>query len=435
MSLFIGAMRKHVDGKKELTNHSELVVIQAEKRVYLPLINMGSTSVEVLVKENDKVFVGTKVACRNDNFMVPFFSSVSGKVIGTEKRVHSSGKDVDHLIIENDGKYTQKFDIKPLDWEKATNEELVDFMMNSGMVGCGGAGFPTYIKYKFAKDIHTLIINGVECEPYITADYREMDTQPSELLLGVKAMKKMCGANVAYIAIKKSKKELIAKISELVSGVEGIEVKMVPDVYPMGWERTLVYEIAKKRYDKLPSEIGIIVNNATTAICFAKALTSGQPIISKVVTFSGNALVKNANVEVPIGVPVSEVISKLGGYGKEEGYVIAGGPMMGTAIKSDEFVIHAYANAVTVLETKPQDEMACLRCGRCSDYCPAGIQPVRIKQAHEIKDVEMVKNLGTDLCIECGMCSMVCPSHIAITESIRKAKRALMLANQKAGGK
>jgi len=430
MSLFIPAMCKHVDGKKELTNHTELVSVKAKSKVYIPLINMGSTNFEVLVKEKDSVTVGSMIAKRNDNFIVPIFSSVSGKVLGVEKRVHSSGRIVDHIAIENDGKYTFKSDVKPLDWEKASREELVEFMMNSGIIGCGGAGFPTYIKYKFAKDIHTLVINGVECEPYITADYREMETQNQELVLGVRAMMKMCEAKVAQIAIKETKKELIAELEKVVANVEGVEIKKVPDVYPMGWERTLVYQLTKKRYDKLPSEIGIVVNNATTAISFAKALTKGMPIVSKIVTFSGNALVKPANVEVPLGVPVEEIIEELGGYSCEEGHLIAGGPMMGNTIKDGSFAIHAYTNAVTVIEAKPQDEMACLRCGRCSDYCPAGLQPVRINQADKAKDVEMIRTLQAELCIECGMCTMVCPSHIEVTQGIRMAKGTLAMANK-----
>ncbi|MDD6467611.1 MAG: RnfABCDGE type electron transport complex subunit C [Erysipelotrichaceae bacterium] len=433
MSLFTGAMRKHVDGKKDLTNHTELVKVQAGEKVYIPLINMGSTKVDVLVKEGDTVSVGTKIAMRNDNFVVPIFSSVSGTVVGVEKRMHSCLKLVEHLVIANDGKYTKKYDIQPLDWRKATREELVEFMMNSGMVGCGGAGFPTYIKYKFAKDIHTLIINDVECEPYITADYRESEIHMPLLLEGVSAMKKMCGAKVAYIAIKETKKELIAKLKEAVANVEGVEVKEVPDVYPMGWERTLVYEITKQRYDKLPSELGIIVNNATTAVSFAKALTTGEPIVSKIVTFSGDALVKCANVEVPVGVPVGEIIQQLGGYSKENIHLIAGGPMMGKAIVNDQFVIHAYTNAVTVLEAKEEKEIGCLRCGRCNDYCPAGIQPVRLNNAAKIKDIDMIEKLEVQRCIECGMCTYVCPSHIKVTEGVRKAKQVLAMAPKKGG--
>ena len=433
MSLFTGPMRKHVDGKKDLTAHTEILTVNAGEKVYIPLINMASTKFEVLVKEGDAVNVGTRLAVRNDHFTVPVFSSVSGTVLGIEKRMHSSLKLVEHIVIANDGKYTKKFDIEPLDYKTASREELVEFMKNSGMVGCGGAGFPTYVKYNPANDIHTLIINDVECEPYITADYRVTELHLPLLVEGTLAMKKACGAKVAYIAIKETKKDLIPAMQEAVKDIEGVEIKAVPDVYPMGWERTVIYEITKQRYDRLPSEIGIVVNNAATAVSFARALTTGEPIVSKLVTFSGEGLVKCANVQVPVGVPVGEVIKQLGGYSKENIHIIGGGPMMGKTINNDQFVVQPYMDAVTVLEAKEEKEIGCFRCGRCNDFCPAGIQPVRISNAGRIKDVDMLEKLEVSRCIECGMCTYVCPSHIKVTEGVRRAKQVLAMAPKKGG--
>ncbi|MCF0112073.1 MAG: RnfABCDGE type electron transport complex subunit C [Erysipelotrichaceae bacterium] len=435
MSLFTGAMRLHVDGRKDLTNHTELVKIAAGKKVYIPLVNMNSVKVDVLVNEGDHVYVGQKIAVRNDHFTVPLFSSVSGTVAGKEKRMHSCCKLMEHLVIENDGLYEKKFDMEPLDPETATVDELVTFMTNMGLVGCGGAGFPTYVKYKGVKGIHTLIINGVECEPYITADYRAIELHTDLLIKGTKTMKKMCGATKAVIAIKESKKELIEQVQNALKDVEGVELCAVPDVYPMGWERTLVYQVCNVRYEKLPSEVGIVVDNATTAIAFAKCLTTGEPIVDKYVTFSGEALNHPANVLVPVGVPVGDIIAELGGFNTEECYLIAGGPMMGRTIPMDKFVVHPYMNAVTVLKYEPTETLGCLRCGRCVDYCPSGLQPVRINTANKIKDVDMLEQLSVMSCIECGMCTYVCPSHIQVTEGIRKAKATFMAAPKKKGGK
>ena len=195
----------------------------------------------------------------------------------------------------------------------------------------------------------------------------------------------------------------------------------------MGWERTLVYEYCKKRYNRLPSEIGIIVNNVTTAIAFARALQYGEGIVEKVVTFSGDGLKSPTNVRVPFGTKVSEIVAQIGGYASEDVMVIAGGPMMGKTIPTDEFVITNYSNAITILKNIKVDPMECMRCGRCNDACPAGLLPVRINNAEKMKDSDWMQKLRADQCIECGLCTYVCPSKIDVTEGVRRAKRALAL--------
>lgn len=421
MSILIGPMKLHLHGHKELTNHSEVRDIQAGERVYIPL--MACT--DILVKVGEQVKKGTVIAKRNDHFVVPIFASVSGTVEGVEELEHATGRVIEHLVIKNDGQYTFEAPFAPLDADKASVEELVSFMMNAGIVGCGGAGFPSYVKYKGAKDVHTLVINAVECEPYITADYRIIDDQLEKLILGTKTMLKMSGAKEALIAIKKTKKDLIAKVEAGIKGHEGLKVKEVPDQYPMGWERTLIYEIFKKRYDKLPGEIGVIVNNATTAIAFADALLEGRPIMDKICTISGDGVKEPTNVRVPVGVPVKEVVEQIGGYSAEEVTIIGGGPMMGKAASTDDVVITTSSNAITILKPQPVETIACLRCGRCNDHCPAGILPVRINNAEEAGDVKLLAKLRADQCIECGMCTYVCPSKIEVTEGVRRGKALL----------
>ena len=198
----------------------------------------------------------------------------------------------------------------------------------------------------------------------------------------------------------------------------------------MGWERTLVRELIHKEYDKLPGEVGAVVNNASTAIAFGRALSKGMPITEKVLTVSGNAVKNPVNVRVPVGVPASEVIAACGGYTSEDVKLIAGGPMMGKTIVNDKFVIDRNMNALTVLENKPFDSVACLRCGKCSDHCPAGLQPVRIAQAVKTKDKKAMENLCAMDCIECGLCTYICPSRLNVTENVRTAKRQLMLAKK-----
>lgn len=429
MSLFKGPMRTHLNGHKDLTEHGEVVSLNPSK-VSVPLFAGADTNPEILVNVGDEVKVGTKIAQFSSRFVIPVFSSVSGKVEAIEDQLHQSLKKVKHVVIASDGKFTKESN-PTIDYEKASKEELVDFMMNAGIIGCGGAGFPSYVKYKFAKDVEKLIINAVECEPYITSDYKTVELHFDEMLLGIKAMQKMCEPKEVLIAIKKSHPELIQFVNEKLNGEKDIRCVSVPDVYPMGWERTLVYELTKKRYDKLPAEVGCVVNNATTAYMFGKAMTTGEPIVSRMLTVSGDGVKEPKNVEVPVGTSFHEVVEACGGYTAEDMVVCFGGPMMGGTVTTDAVSVERQNNALTVLKKQAIDEVACLRCGSCSDHCPSGLQPVRINQAAKLKDNERLGKLRVDKCIECGMCTYVCPSKIAVTENVRRAKRAYMMANAK----
>lgn len=429
MSLFRGSMRTHINGHKELSEHADIITLVPEK-VAIPLYFGTEMNPQILVQPGDEVKAGTKIAQFNSRFVVPIYSSVSGKVETVEDRLHQSLKKVKHVVISNDKKYTKE-ENPVLDYKTATREELVDFMMNAGIVGCGGAGFPAYVKYKDVKGVENLIINAVECEPYITSDYKVMENDFDLVLTGIKAMKKMSDAKKVLIAIKKTHPELIQSVSEKLKNEEDIECISVPDVYPMGWERTLVYQLTKKRYDKLPLEVGCIVNNATTAYMFAKALTTGEPIVSRMLTVSGDAVKKPCNVIAPVGSSAHDVIEACGGYTTDDVVVCFGGPMMGTTITTDDVCVERQNNAITVLKKVAIDEVACLRCGSCSDHCPSGLQPVRIVQANKLKDMARLEKLDVSKCIECGMCTYVCPSKIAVTENVRRAKRAYQMSKAK----
>lgn len=427
MSLFMGPMRKHLEGFKDLTANKEIVEVKAGKEVFIPLYASHSANFDVLVKEGDHVSIGTKLAQCNDRMIVPIFSSVSGSVKGISKVMHATLKPCDHVVIENDGKDERIQAFKPLDYKTASKAELVEFMKNAGIVGLGGAGFPTYVKYCGDQTMETLLINAVECEPYITADYKMVKEYLDDLLLGIKAMIKMSGAKECKVAIKKTKKEFIDQVKEGLKDEANVNVVEVPDAYPMGWEKSLVRYITKKDYKRLPSEIGYVVNNASTAIAFADALVEGMPIISKVITVSGDAIKDPCNVKARIGTPVHEIIEAIGGYTADDVKLIAGGPMMGKTIVNDKFVIDRPANALTIIKNVKHDSIACLRCGACSDHCPAGLQPVRIAQALNANDQAMMARLSVDDCMECGLCTYVCPSYLDVTENVRKVKRQMAL--------
>ena len=439
MSFLQGPMHEHLNGHKDLTMGKEVLKSMDPDVVWVPLYN-GVTPCTPVVKIGDEVKVGTKIAERNDHFYLPIFSPVSGTVTGVEKFMTSGMGQGDHLRIQNDHKNTAVRVFETFDYEKATREELLEFVKNAGMLGLGGAGFPTYVKYMKPENVQLFIVNAVECEPYLTSDYKNIESNLSLLKTGVLALFKLSMAEKGCIAIKEDKKDQITALKSTFEGTP-IEIRTVADRYPNGWERVLVYELTGKRYGRLPMEVGCILNNASTAIALGNALINGMPIIDKVITVSGNAVKNPQNIIVPIGTKASEVIDAVGGYvdGIDDVVLIAGGPMMGKAIPNDQFVICPQNNGLTVMKDEPKVEVPCLRCGRCTEVCPAGLEPVTIAGAAKQFDTLKLEKLCTLDCIECGLCTYICPSKIDVTENVRKGKRQLQirLANEKKakGGK
>jgi len=429
MNFLIGPMRSHLNGHKELTTDKNIFKYIPDK-VYIPLV-MGNTTLNLKVEVGESVKVGTLIAANESRFYVPVFSSVSGKVIGIEKRFHTSRKKVDHLVIENDKLNTIEESLEKLDYKNSKKAEIVEFIKNKGIVGLGGAGFPAYVKYQNEPNCETFIINAVECEPYITADYKLIATETENFKVGVETFFYVSGAKKCYVAVKESKKAFIKQLESLFKDSKGIEIAAVPDVYPMGWERTLVFEILGRRYKRLPIEIGCIISNATTAIALTKAMINGTPIVEKVVTFSGDGLNSPTNVLAPVGTPVGEIVKNIGGYNGEDILIIAGGPMMGAAQTNDDFVIETKQNAITILQYQAEVEAPCLRCGSCVRHCPAGLQPVNIMDAVKTSNTDRIERLDYSSCIECGLCTYVCPSKIEVTEHIRRAKRYMALKKKK----
>ena len=435
MGILSSCGRKHLDGHKDLTHHDSFIDLSDKiGKVYFPVVSPNGKEIELYVKEGDKVKVGTKLGCRLD-FYVPIYSSVSGVVVAKEVLFNAAiGRPVSHIVIENDFKYEKEEVLNKVTLE-SSKEEIFAAIKEAGLVGLGGAGFPTYIKYNNPNGIHTLLINAVECEPYLTTDYHTIKEDTAYLLKGAQLLKKALGANEAIIAFKVKKDDMKAKILELLPEYEGIRVIEVPDVYPMGWERTLIKQVFKKTYDRLPSEVGVVVNNAQTVIALGHALLDGEVLSKRLVTVSGNGVANPNNVICPIGTSAIELIAACGGYTDEDINLIPGGPMCGKAVVKDEFPIAPQIGSLTVLKHVQQVQQACLRCGECTMHCPAGLQPVEIQIAVKKGDVDRMLALDAKSCVECGMCSYVCPSHIEVTDNIRKAKLQIRLKEMKAAKK
>ena len=426
MSIFIGPMRKHIFGNKEQTKHSELLIVDPDE-VSIPLMH-ANAEIQILVKPGDKVKIGDMIAKRDDRLYVPIFSSVSGTVKAIEKRQATNLKPTDYCIIENDhqDERIDGFYLK----EDSSKDEIVEYMKTIGLLGQGGAGFPSYIKYSTDK-CESLIVNAVECEPYINSDDRNITDNLEYLKQGVKFAIKASNCKKCFICLKKYKKELINKLKDLFNDIELVTVLAVPDVYPMGWERTLVYEVLKKRYEKLPIEAGAIVSNVTSLIELARSAKEGLPIYKKYVTVAGDAVKDPHVVLCRVGTSFKQLIEICGGYTSDSIKLLAGGPMMGASVTKDEVAVTSISNCVLVLKYKVEKELSCLRCGTCVLHCPSGLQPVNIVSSFKAKDFEALAKLKAIDCVECGMCSYVCPSKIEVTEGVRRAKRAIMQRSSK----
>lgn len=437
MGLFASKGRNHLEGFKELSKHSEIITIDAVNgfKVYFPTMSPNKKPIEYAVKVGDYVKEGQLIGHRTD-FYVPIYSSVSGTVLENEKIFSAQiGTLIPHLVIESDGKHELAEPLKTVTLDNS-KEEIFAAIKESGMVGMGGAGFPTYIKYMTDKPIDTIIANGVECEPFLTTDFVSTVREADHLLDGMELLMKAIGAKNGVIAIKVHKEEIIEVLKKLLPEHPNITLKELPDLYPMGWEKVLIEETLGRTYEKLPADCGCIVNNSQTIINLYKILTTGRPFTNRLVTVSGDAIKNPTNVCVSLGTLSNLLIDACGGYSDEgEISVIPGGPMCSKAATNDSFPILTQMGSLTILKYKKLRVDACLRCGSCTSHCPAHLQPVEIKRAFDSKNVDRMIALDTMACVECGTCSFVCPSHIELTDYVKKSKGLVRLRMSAPGAK
>ncbi|MDD6387657.1 MAG: RnfABCDGE type electron transport complex subunit C [Bacilli bacterium] len=370
-----------------------------------------------LEQGNSKLSVGDYVykyqtIGHKERFNVPIISSVSGTVVDIKDG---------YIKIKNDLLEKTEKEIINRDVSKIKKEEFLDIIEKAGIIGMGGAGFPTHMKYKTDKNIELLIVNAVECEPYITADYSIMNEKCNELLEGINNIIRINKINNAILAIKKTNVEVIKKFKEIIDKYPKIELRIVRDIYPMGWERTLIKEVTKKEYDILPIELGIVVNNISTIFAINNALKHDIPLVERIITITGENVKNPGNVMVKIGTSVNEILKFMGGI-HDDSVLISGGPMMGVEINKTEY-IKPQMNCILVLP-KPKEEniINCLRCGKCVSACPANLAPVLIK---ECSNKEELIKLQVNKCISCGLCSYICPSRIDLRNIVNEKKEVI----------
>ncbi len=383
---------------------------------------------EVVVKKGDKVCVGTLIAKAAGGISSPIHSSVSGTVAEIREALISNGKKVPCVVINSDSE--NKIDDSIKAPTITTKEELIEAVKQSGAVGLGGAGFPTYAKLPLNREIDYLVINGAECEPYITSDSISMVDRQEDIFTGLSKLLELLPINKVVIGIEENKPAAIRSMEELSLKDSRISVKVLPSVYPQGGEKVLVYHTTRRVVPegKLPLDVGCVVMNSSTVAFLGRYFKTGKPLVERCITVDGGAVKKPQNVIAPIGVPLKEVFDFCGGFKCEPAKVLYGGPMMGISVPDLDVPVLKNTNAILAFsesEAIMPKTTACIRCGACVNVCPFGITPPAIAKAYKNADVDALKAAGAGLCMECGCCSYVCPAARPLVANNRLAKKLL----------
>ena len=425
---------------KKNTANCVPVRLSVPETVQIPMSMHIGKPAKVVVKRGDTVKVGQLIGEADGFISAPVHSSVSGTVAKIEEMTLSNGAKGQCVVIDTDGEQAVFEGVKP---PVVTDlQSFTEAVRQSGAVGLGGAGFPTFVKLSI-KDLSKLdavVINAAECEPYITSDTRTMLDKSDDIMRGIEAVKKYLQPNRFIIGIEKNKPEAIKKMQELASQSEGIEVKVLPSSYPQGGEKVLVFNTIGKIIPKggLPLDVGVIVINVTTLAFIGNYLKTGMPLVNKCVTVDGSAVKEPKNVIAPIGMSIADVLEQSGGTKSEVAKALYGGPMMGLAVPSLDSPILKNTNAITAMDIKeatPPKTTPCIRCGACLNHCPLRLDPREIARAYKLGSVEDLQTLHVDLCMECGCCSYICPAHRPLVQTNKLAKALLRVNQAKKEGK
>lgn len=390
--------------------------------VYIPLESKMQITYRPLVNIGDYIYKGEVVAI-NTTIDFPIHSSVSGYLVGIKDMMIDTGKKVPCLVIENDYKEKCKDRVgAKRNISLYNKKEFLYMLNNSGIVGLSGNDYPTILKYTSKNDINYLIVNGIECEPYLSSDNAIMYQKCEELLETIDAMMEILKISKCYIAVKENNDKVINKYLKYINSYPNIKLYGIADAYPSGWERYLVKTIYNVEYNKYPIEKNIVVENVETIYAIYELLKYNRPLTERVITINGDGCANKVNVKVKIGTLASELISSLGGYTKKKkDYLfIAGGPLSGKSLPSDELVITKNLCGITVIPNNIEPPTECIKCGKCIKNCPVNILPVVIM--HNVNNQRVLDKLHANKCIECGMCSYVCPAKINVKEFVKKAK-------------
>ncbi len=427
----------HPDDKKTNTRAKKIIEIAPSAEMVYPLSQHIGAPCESLVSPGDFVLAGQKIADSKAFVSAPIHASVSGTVKAIERRRHPNGKLVESIVVENDGKNQLSPDIYPRDdFFTLSKEEKLRIIREAGIVGMGGAGFPTHVKLNPKTEVEYCIVNGAECEPYLTSDHRVMREEPETVVEGLRCIMATVPAKRGIIAIEENKQDAIEQITKACQKYDDIQVVVLRTKYPQGSEKHLIKAVTGREVPSggLPADVGVVVNNVDTAASVFRAATLRQPLTSRVVTVSGSAIDTPRNFRVKIGTSFSDVIENAGGFIGDVGKVIMGGPMMGIAqfdlnvpvIKGTSGIL-----AFDKSEVRPKAQSPCIRCGECVERCPMHLMPLYLNIYAGAGDYEKCLQYGIMDCIECGVCSYLCQSDRDPVKNIRLAKQEILKRKKK----
>ena len=427
------AKTRAIHDTKNLTGSLPAIRYVDADYIYMAVQNARASNAEIFVKEGDHVNCCQLIGVRHGPFFdQPIHSACSGTYVGIEKHYHRNGKLNDFLKVKNDHLDTFDPSVRtrtPEEIAKLTKEEITQIVKDCALVGLGGSSFPTYIKFQTNKPIDMILINAIECEPYITADHRLMMEFPYRIIDGIKYAMQAFNCHKAKICIKSKYKDLKLLYTQLLKEFEdsGIELCCVKNYYPQGWEVAMIKEATgiQLKPGELPSNRGIMNFNVSTMVGLYKAIKYNMPVIKRFITITGDGIKNPMNFRVRVGTSVKDLLDQYcGGYKNPEKdkIFIIGGPMMGNSVPSDDIIITKTVTSIIVLDKTEDVEQPCVRCGSCVLSCPVHLEPVQIMNAVKSLDKERIKMLNPLRCIECGLCAYSCTSKIQVTDYVRRAK-------------
>ena len=425
------------DGK-ELSKEKPVRELLPGKELVYPLSQHIGAPAKPIVAKGDHVLAGQKIAEMGGFVSANIHASVSGTVKEIKKVRNNVGSMVDAIVVENDEKYETVEFQKADSLEALSKEEILERIKEGGVVGMGGAGFPTHVKLapKEPEKIEYVLVNGAECEPYLTSDYRRMLEQPEWIIGGLKCILKLFDNAKGYICIEDNKPDCIAKISEMVKNEPKIEVQTLKTKYPQCAERCLIYAVSGREINSsmLPADAGCVVDNIDTVCAVYRAVIAGEPVMDRIVTVTGEAVADPCNFKAKLGTSFADLLEAAGGFKQPAKKIISGGPMMGFAMFDYHVPVVKTSSAMLCMtedDISEKEPTACINCGRCVKACPARLVPSRLATYSEHEQAELFeKHYGME-CVECGCCSFVCPAKRPLTQSMRSMRKMVMANRRK----